>query len=233
MKNVLVVKNAQAVADFKATQLASNRFVFPDIPFDEVEIQTPVPTIENEWIDCAFSVYVLQRYIDVKDGIGKVDFDIDFGANYIAVRGYSPNTRIMCNAYLKMHCFNELPPSIEQQYCRDLFNTVIEVFDYVLNHSVELIEKQTECKKSFSRGGKTKAKHKCRYITSVRYTITGGEKRKRSTPNYSLQQWSVRGFYRTYKSGKKVFIKPSYRKRRCIDNITAGRPAQTPIVYKM
>ena len=227
-QNILIIKNPQSIEDFKKKRLQEKQFTFPDVPFEEVQIHTSVLTTEKIYADIIFNVYVVERHED-----RKVDFDIVFGANYVAVRGYRPNVACIRGMHCELHCFDE-PPST---YSKDdmafsVLNSVVEVFDYILNHSVTVVEKQTVCKKEYSKNGKVKAKHKCRYITTTKYIITGCEKRKRSAPTYTLEQWSVRGFYRTYKSGKKIFIKPSCRQRRC-NNGRMGEISQAPTVYKI
>lgn len=69
------------------------------------------------------------------------------------------------------------------------------------------------------------AKRKTRHLGKIKIS---SEKRPsvptmRKIINYSMAEWSRRGFTRHYKNGKTVFIKPTTVKRRCIDITTTEK----------
>lgn len=224
IKNILIVEDVSAINDFKKERVQRKKYVLPDIPFDDVKIQLPMVDITGKPMHHTLDVFVRERFEN------SICFDITFDCNYLIVYDYYPNS--LYEPKIIVNTFDEMQPKAEVAFRNSIFNCVTAVFDYILNHSVTVIEKQTVCKKERSKNVMAKSKHKCRYITTTKYIITGCEKRKRSAPTYALEQWSVRGFYRTYKSGKKIFIKPSCRQRRC-NNGHMGEISQAPTVYKI
>ena len=52
------------------------------------------------------------------------------------------------------------------------------------------------------------------YSYSITKTVTSGEVRKRKNPVYLKEQWQKQGFYRTTKTGKVVWVRPTTCLRR-------------------
>ena len=103
-----------------------------------------------------------------------------------------------------------------------LINDVISIF-FALNYyslknrTTKLINKKersgspipTYRTSTHNKDGKAKSIS----LENVKYVHSSDNKRDRGNITYHTKEWSVKGYYRHYKSGKVVFIKPSQRKR--------------------
>lgn len=96
--------------------------------------------------------------------------------------------------------------------CVRIFKICLNCFAYINSIDKTAIPSEVKRVKKHSKGKKNKGQVK--YLSVTQYRLTGCEKRvKTSAVNYTTEEWDVRGHWRHYKSGKKVWIKPNTLKR--------------------
>ncbi len=104
--------------------------------------------------------------------------------------------------------------------------SVLCVFTYI--NKVCLAEPELETK-TVKKHKKQRRKNgnPVRYISTRKYILTGQERKsRRGVPKvYTREKWQVRGHWRTYKDGKRIWIKPHESRRdkdklmgKCIDS---------------
>lgn len=92
--------------------------------------------------------------------------------------------------------------------------SVLCVFTYINNICLETPELETKTVKKYAKKAR-KGGNPVKYISTRKYVLTGQERKsRRNIPKvYTREQWQVRGHWRTYNSGKRVWIKPHESKR--------------------
>lgn len=104
--------------------------------------------------------------------------------------------------------------------------SILCVFTYINKVCLNEPKLETKTVKTHSKRH-SKSKKTIRYISTRKYVLTGQERKSRSNiPKvYTRERWQVRGHWRTYKNGKRVWIKPHESKRdknklsgKCVDD---------------
>ncbi len=104
------------------------------------------------------------------------------------------------------------PKDVQADIITDITTTVYSIMAYMIHY-----EHDTKRMTKTSRGGKKKKKsHRSRHkvkLGKYKYTPHFPVESKEETREYNRQaeSWQVRGHFRTYKSGKKVWIQPQVR----------------------
>lgn len=109
--------------------------------------------------------------------------------------------------------------SISIKQIKDSIFWIIAIFEHIKHiklNQPELVEKTIVQNAKGKQKTKTKKKPPApTRISFKKYTLVGDEKRRKKPSNvvYQKAEWGVRGHYRIYKSGKRVWVAPHTCKR--------------------
>ena len=108
-------------------------------------------------------------------------------------------------------------PALTESEKEILINDIISIYFslnyYSLKNKTIKAAKEHKNDNSYKSVSKSNNSSKSISLENVKYISTSDNRRERGNITYHTKEWNVKGYYRHYKSGKVVFIKPSQRKR--------------------
>ena len=127
-------------------------------------------------------------------------------------------------------------PALTEAEKEILVNDIISIYFslnyYSLKNKIIKVTKEHKNNNSYKGVPKTNSDSKSISLENVKYISTSDNKRERGNITYHTKEWNVKGYYRHYKSGKVVFIKPSQRKR-ASDKINQTTPKTESKIYTL